>query len=366
MNDYVLDPHLLAMPTYSPGNTEKEYQEQFGLDSILNLASSVNRLGPSSQTIQAIQQASQSVKTYPGNDLSQLRNNIAKFVDPGLKEENIIVGNGSCDILRMAAEVFLYGGGEAIVRRNAFPMYEVLVKRFGGKCVFVETNPDYSFDVLAVAERITDRTKLIFLANPHNPTGMIIPQDDLDEFMTRIPPSVIVVFDHACQDYVEDRNFPNIPKYILEGHNIIMTRTFSKIFGLPGLRVGYGVASKEIIDVLRRTKIPFYNNSISMIAASAALDDAEHVELSRATNHDGKKFLYQQFEQMALSFLPTQSNSILLTDFEQDTEYIRDKLLCQSILILPAHPYRFPNAIRVTIGQPEENLRLIRALKHLL
>ncbi len=366
IDNFVLNPDLIAMPTYSPGKSLAEYQEQYGLKTILDMASNVNPLGPSPNAIHAVHQATQKVAAYPGNDLIKLRSKLAKYVNPDLDEENIVIGNGSCDILRMTAEVFLYGGGEAIIRCNAFPMFEVLTNRYGGECVFVATNPDYTFDILSVAEKITDQTKLIFLANPHNPTGMIMHQEDLDEFMARIPSSVIVVFDHACQEFVDHQDFPNLSNYILDGHNIIMTRTFSKMYGLPGLRIGYGVARKEIIDVLRRTKIPFYNNSISIMAASAALDDVEHVELSRTSNQDGKKFLYKHFEHMPLAFLPTQSNSILLMDFEQDTEYIRDQLLCQSILILPAHPYRFPNAIRVTIGQPEENLRLIMALKHLL
>ncbi|MCJ7623345.1 MAG: aminotransferase class I/II-fold pyridoxal phosphate-dependent enzyme [Anaerolineaceae bacterium] len=366
MVNFILDPNLHPKPGYTPGTTLKEYQEQCGVETILDLASNVNPLGPSQKAIQAVRQASQHIHTYPGAELSQLRSKLAESIGPNLSEENIIVGNGSCDVLRMAAEVFLFGGGEGIMRRNAFPMYEVVTKRYGGECVFVETNWDYSFEILSLAEKITDRTKLIYLANPHNPTGRIITQSDLDEFMKHIPASVIVVFDHACQEYVEEKDFPDLSKYILDGHNIIMTRTFSKMYALAGLRIGYGVARKEIIDLLRRTKIPFYDNTASLMAASAALDDVEHVEFSRTVNQEGKKYLYQQFDQLGLSYVPTQSSSILLVDLKHDTEAISQVMLRQGVLVLPAHPYNFPHAIRITIGRPEENQRLLGALIHAL
>jgi len=366
MNKFAINPNLPAQDGYSPGKTIKEYQEQYGLESILDLASIANPLGPSPKAIQAIQKAGCQAHYYPGNELRDLRSKLAKSVDANLDEDNIIVGNGSCDILRMAAEVFLYGGGDAIVRRNAFPMFEVVTRMSGGECIFVETNPDYSFDISSVKEKISNRTKLIFLANPHNPTGTIIPQDDLDKFMAHPPASVVVVFDHACHEYVDDRDFPNLSKYILEGHNVLMTCTFSKMHALPGLRIGYGVARKEIIEILRRTKIPFYNNTVSLMAASAALDDVDHVDLGKAINHEGKEYLYRQFDHLGLSYVPTQSSSILLVDIKQDTEFIRDNLLRKGILVLPAHPYKFPNAIRISIGKPEENRRLVRALKTIL
>ncbi len=366
MDNFVLNPNLLVAPEYTPGKSIKEYQEQYGLESILDLASNVNPLGPSSKAVQAIRQTGQGVGAYPENNLTELRNQLAQYVNPNLVAENIIVGNGSCDVLHIVAEVFLFGGGQAIIRRNAFPMFEVVTRMYGGECVFVETNSDYSFDILSITEKISDRTKLIFLANPHNPTGMIISQDALDEFMVRIPPSVVAVFDHACQEYVDDPDFPDLTQYILDGHNVIMTRTFSKMHALPGLRIGYGVARREIIEILRRTKIPFYNNTVSTMAASAALDDVDHVESTRTINQEGKEYLYEQFNQLGLSYLPTQSSFILLVDLKQDTEIIRQAMLRQGILVLPAHPYNFPNAIRITIGRPEENQRFMSTLKYVL
>jgi histidinol-phosphate aminotransferase len=366
MDDLLLNPYLLTKPEYTPGKTVEEYQEQYGLEAILDMASNVNPLGPSPKAIHAVQQAGHHIHAYPDADLNRLRCKLARFINAHFDEKNIIVGNGSCDILRMAADVFLYAGGEAIIRRNAFPMYEVVIRRYGGECIFVETNPDHSFDVLSMLERITDRTRLIFLANPHNPTGSILPQGKIDEFLKSVPSSVIVICDHACQEYVDDGSFPDISGYILDGHNIIMTRTFSKIHALPGLRIGYAVAKKEIIALLRRTKLPFYNNTVSLMAASAALDDVEHVELSRTIIQEGRKYLYRQFDELGLSFLPTQSGSILLVDLEHDTEVIRHAMLRQGVLVLPAHPYHLPRAIRVKIGKPEENRSMVRALKQSL
>jgi len=366
IDDLVLNPHLLMVPPYTPGKSKEEFQGEYGLETIVDLSSNKNPLGPSPLAMEAIKQAATDMHYYPGVALDQLRRKLAESIGPDFDEDNIIIGNGSCDVLCMAAEAFLYGGGESIMRRNAFPMYEIVTKMYGGECVLIETNKDYTFDLLSMTERITDRTRLVFLSNPNNPTGRIVTQQELDEFMEQVPPSVLVVFDHAYQEYVEAKEYPDAAKYILDGRNVIVTRTFSKIYGLAGLRMGYGIARKEMIEYLSRAQLPFHSGSVALMGAIASLDDVEHVKLSRKVNAQGKKYLYQKFEELGLAYLPTQANFILLVGFEHDTKTISQALLRRGVIVRPAHPFNMPQAIRITIGKPEENERLIEALRLVL
>jgi len=354
------------MPPYTPGKAIEELQEEYGLETVVNLGSNENPLGPSPLAIEAIKQAATDMHCYPSVAVSQLRCKLAESIGPNFDEDNIIIGNGSCHVLRMVAEAFLYGGGESIMRRNAFPMYAAVTKMYGGGCVFIETNKDYTFDLLSIVERITERTRLVFLSNPNNPTGTIFTQQELDEFMERVSSSVVVILDHAYQEYVEAEEYPEVAKYILDGHNVIVTRTFSKIYGLAGLRIGYGIARKDIVEYLSRAQLPFHSSSVALMGAMASLDDAEHVKLSRKVNAEGKKYLYQKFEDLGFAYVPTQANFILLVGFKHDTKAISQALLRRGVIVCPAHPFNMPQAIRITVGKPEENERLVEALKEVL
>jgi histidinol-phosphate aminotransferase len=366
IDDLVLNPHLLMLPPYTPGKSMKKLQEEYGLETIVDLSSNKNPLGPSPLAVEAIGQAAGDMHYYPGVALDQLRSKLAESIGPGFGEHHIIVGNGSCEVLRMAAEAFLYGGGEVIMRRNTFPMYEMVTRMYGGECVFIESNEDYSFDLSSMAERITDRTRLVFLSNPNNPIGKIVTQQELDEFMERVPSSVVVVLDHAYQEFVEAEEYPDVTRYILDSHNVIVTRTFSKVYGLAGLRVGYGIARKEMIEYLSRAQLPFHSSSVALVGAIASLDDVEHVELSRKVNAQGKEYLYQRFEELGLRYLPTEANFILLVGFEHDTKAISQALLRRGVSVLSGHSHNMPQAIRITIGKPEENERLVEALRLVL
>jgi histidinol-phosphate aminotransferase len=239
----------------------------------------------------------------------------------------------------------------------------MLTKRYGGECAFLEINKDHSFALSSVLEKITERTRLIFLTNPDNPTGMMIAQSELDEFVEQVPPSVVVILDHAYQEYVEAEGFPDGIKYILEGRNVIVTHTFSKIYGLAGLRIGYGIARTEIVEHLRRSRVPFYTGSMAPTGALAALDDVGHVNLSREVNAEGKKYLYQKFDELDLAYLPTEAYFILLVDLKHDTNAIAEAMLRRGIIVRPCHGFNMPQAIRVTVGKPEDNERLVEALR---
>ena len=366
LDSLVLNSHLLMLPPYTPGKSMKELQEEYGLETVVDLGSNKNPLGPSPLASQAVKRATTDMHYYPGVAVGQLRRKLAESIGPNFDEDNIIIGNGSCHVLRMVAEAFLHGGGESIMRRNAFPMYAVMTKMYGGECVFIETNEDYTFDLLSMAERITEQTRLVFLSNPNNPMGTIVTQQELDEFMERVPPSVVVVLDHAYQEYVEAEEYPDVAKYILDGHNVIVTRTFSKIYGLAGLRMGYGVARKELIEYLSRAQLPFHSSSVALMGAMVSLDDVEHVQSSREVNAEGKKYLCRRFEELGLAYVPTHTSFILLVGFEHDTKVISQALLRRGVFVLPAHPYNMPQGIRVTIGKLEENERLVEALRLVL
>ena len=366
IDDLVLNPHLLAVPPFSPGKSIEELQEEYGFEKVTKLSSNENPIGPSPLALEAVQRAAAGMHYYPSVTVSQLRCKLAESIDPDFDKDNIIIGNGSVDVLRMAAEAFLHGGGESIMRRNAFPMYAGLTKMYGGECVFIEANEDYTCDPLSIAERITDRTRLVFLSSPNNPTGMTVTQQELDELVETIPRSVVVILDQAYQEYVDARGSPDVAKYVLDGRNVIITRTFSKIYGLAGLRIGYGIARKEIIGYLSRARLPFHTSSVALTGAMASLDDTEHVRLSRELNAEGKQYLCEEFDKLGLAYLPTQANFILLVGFEHDTKAISQALLRRGVLVSPTHPFNMPQAIRITIGKPDENERLVEALREVL
>jgi histidinol-phosphate aminotransferase len=277
----------------------------------------------------------------------------------------VTVGNGSCDVLRTAGEVLLSGEGEAIISRPTFPMYEIITKTHGGECVFVE-GPAHRCDLQAMAARISDRTRMVFVANPDNPSGTIATQQEVDQFLACVPPSVVVVFDEAYHEYVQAEDYPDTLKYVADGRNVIVVRTFSKIYGLAGLRVGYGLAGEGLTARLRAAQLPFHTGSLALAAALAALDDVEHVRLSCEKNAEGKTYLYRTFEELGLTYVPTQSNFVLLVNMTRDAQAVGEALLRRGIIVRPADPFGMPRAIRITIGRPEQNRRVAAALKEAL
>ncbi len=365
MEKLILNENLLAAPVHVAGKPIEEVQREYGLDSIIKLASNENPLGPSPLAVEAIRKAIAGANRYPGLCEAELSIKLAGLVDPHFDEDNVIVGNGSCDILRMVCQAFLHDGGESIVCSTTFPMYQIYTQMFGGKLVFVEPR-DYAYDLPAMAERIGDRTRLIFIANPNNPTGTLLTQQQVDDFIERVPEHVVVVFDEAYYDYVEASDYADVSKYIKQGRNIIITRTFSKIYGLAGLRVGYGIAKKEMIKYLQHARSPFHVGSVNVIGAMASLDDVEHIQRSRALNAREKIYLYEQFDRLDLPYLATEANFVLLVELRYDAQELSEALLRRGVIIRPAASFGAPGDVRVTIGTREENERLVWALEQAL
>jgi len=336
-----------------------------GVEQVVKLGSNENPLGPSPKAVEAIRQASAAMHLYPGVEVYDLRCNLADSLGPGFDAENVIVGNGSADIILSMAQTFLFEGGEVIVSRPAFQLYELATEMYGGRCIFVEPR-DYCYDLQAMADRITERTCLIFVTNPNNPTGQIVTRREVEAFLHRVPSSVIVVFDEAYHEYVEANEYPDTRQYVREGRNVVVTRTFSKIYGLAGIRMGYGLARKGLIDHLLRTQPAFHSSRLSLVAAMAGLEDREHVARARRVNAEGKKYLYRFFEELGLQYLPSQANFILLVNLPHDVEDINQAMLKRGVIIRPTDPFGLPQAIRVTIGTAKENEQMVAALRQAL
>ncbi len=365
MEKLALNENLLATPVHVAGKPIEEVRREYGLETIIKLASNENPLGPSPLAVEAVGEAMTDAHRYPGLVETELRGKLAGLADPDFDENNIIIGNGSCDVLRMVCLAFLHDGGESIVCPTTFPMYRIYTQMFGGKLVFVEAR-NYAYDLPAMAERIGDRTRLISIANPNNPTGTVLTQQQVDDFMEQVPEQVVVVFDEAYYDYVEAAEYADVRKYIKQGRNVIITRTFSKIYGLAGLRIGYGIATKEMIEYLQHARSPFHVGSVNLIGAAAALDDVEHIQRSKRLNAAGKRYLYQQFDKLGVPYITTECNFILLLEFKHDEGAMNEALLRLGVIVRPAGPFGAPGAIRVTIGTREENERLIWALEQAL
>ena len=259
---------------------------------------------------------------------------------------------------------FINEGDEVITGEITFPAYKTITKIMGGKLILIKLK-DFRFDLEKIAQRINEKTKIVFLCNPNNPTGTIVDKEAVDRFIRQVHENVIVVFDEAYYDYVEDENYPNSLSYVLEEKNIIVLRTFSKIAGIAGVRVGYGIAKPELLENLRRVVDPFTTNRLAQVAALASLNDEEHRRKVLKSNQEGKKYQYKELKELGLSYLPTEANFIFI-DLKENIEVIFEKLLRKGVIIRPGKTWGCPRFIRVTIGTAYENEKFIQALKEVI
>lgn len=360
------NPHLLHVPRYIRGKSIQEVQRELGVREIIKLGSNENLLGPSPKAVEAMQRAATEAHYYPGVEAHDLREQLAAHLGHALCVENIIVGNGSADVLRSIGWSYIFDGAESIAQLPAFQMYEIVTAMYGGMARMLPTRADYHYDLEAFLQEINERTRLVFLNNPNNPTGLYITQTEAEWFLDRVPPHVLVVFDEAYADFAESPDFPDTLEFVREGRNVIVTRTFSKLYGLAGVRVGYGVARQDIIESLLLTQTAFHVGRVSLLAASAALTDKEHVELALKFNHDGKVYLYNQFEQLGLEYLPTEANFIMLVNLPFPVKAIEHAMHLHGVILRPCEPFGLEEALRITIAPPTENFRMARALRHVM
>jgi histidinol-phosphate aminotransferase len=354
--------NIPRLKPYVPGKPIEEVQREYGLTDIIKLASNENPLGPSPLAVEAIREAATGVGLYPDASCYELTRELAAHW--GVAPENLILGNGSDEILQFIGLAFVRPGDEVLTARPSFVRYEAAAVLNNG--VLVETElRGFRFDLGAMAARLSERTRLVFIANPNNPTGTMVTRSELEWFLDRVPDHTVVVMDEAYFEYADAPDYPDSWAYARQGRNVIVLRTFSKIYGLAGLRVGYGMARPELIRLLHQVREPFNVNSVAQAAARASLKDPEQVERSRRVNREGKATLEAAFDALGLPYAPTQANFVLV-DVKQDCRAVYEGLLRRGVIVRTGDIFGLPTHLRVTIGTKAENERFLRELRAVL
>lgn len=353
---------ISKIKAYQPGKPLEEVKRELGLKNVIKLASNENPLGPSPKAAEAIRGYASKINFYPDGGSYYLKKALGEKL--GVKEENIILGNGSDEIVSLVTRIFLQKGDEAIMGDPSFLMYKIDAQLSRAKVASIPLK-NFRLDLSEMSKAIGPKTKLIFISNPNNPTGTIITEDEAEHFLRDVPPRILTVFDEAYYEYVEDTNYPQSIDLLDKNSNIIILRTFSKIYGLAGLRVGYGVGSPEIIGLLNKARPPFNVNSLAQVAALASLEDEDQVNRSKSLVREGKEFLYSNLRKLKVFFIPTEANFILIK-IGKKAKDVEAQLLKKGIIVRGMRAYNLPHYIRVTIGTKPQNEEFIKNLQTIL
>jgi histidinol-phosphate aminotransferase len=354
--------HILGIAPYEPGKPIEELEREFGVHDAIKLASNENPLPPSDRVQKAIAAALGNLNRYPDGSGYYLRQALAKKHD--FPPDQVFLGNGSNELIELAVRTFLRPGDEVIVPHPSFVVYPMIVQAAGGIRVMVMLK-DHRLDLEAMARAITPMTKMVFIANPNNPTATIVTADEVEAFMGRVPDRTIVVFDEAYIEFAMGPDFPDALGYVKQGRKVIVLRTFSKAASLAGIRVGYGIADADAVSLMNRIRQPFNVNSLAQVGALAALDDDNHVLECVRTIEAGRHYLYDEFKSLGVNYVPSRANFILV-DVGRSASDIYQRLLKEGVIVRPMTPFGMESALRVTVGTPEENRRLVKALKTVL
>ena len=349
-----------GLSPYEPGKPIDELARELGLDpaGIVKLASNENPLGPSGSALAAIREALPELGRYPDGNAFVLKRALSAHY--GLEQSQLTLGNGSNDVLEIIARCFAGPGDEVIFSQYAFAVYPIATKAIGATGVQVPA-ADWGHDLDAMADAVTERTRLIFVANPNNPTGTMHSAEAIESFLARVPEQVLVVLDEAYCEYMDGEGNPDGLALLPRFPNLIVTRTFSKAWGLAALRVGYSVSSPEIANVLNRVRQPFNVDSLAQVAAAAVLDDKDYLEQSRRVNREGMAQLEDGFRKLGLEWIPSAGN-FLAVDVGEQAAAVNQSLLEQGVIVRPVGGYGMPRHLRISIGLPEENRRCLEAL----
>lgn len=344
---------------YPPGKPIEELERELGISGSIKLASNENALGPSPKAVEAIRKAAEGLHRYPDGSCYYLRERMSEFV--GVDPDMLTFGNGSNEIIELLIRAFLAPGDEAVMAEPSFAVYPIVVKAAGGVARKVPLTSGFRHDLEAMAGEITDRTRIVFIANPNNPTGTIVTEDEFEAFLDVVPDEVIVCVDEAYCEFVRDPHYPETLRYVKEVDKpILLLRTFSKVYGLAGLRVGYGVAGRKLTDYLNRVRQPFNVNTLAQTAALACLDDSDHLEKTLRNNNEGLDYLYKEVERLGYEYVPTEANFFMIK--VGDGAGVYDSLLKKGVIVRPMASYGMDEYIRVTVGTPGENERFIKTL----
>ncbi|WP_286239764.1 histidinol-phosphate transaminase [Neptuniibacter halophilus] len=355
-------PGVQNLSPYLPGKPPEELERELGLTDVVKLASNENPLGPSPRVVEAIEQQLAGICRYPDSGGYRLKQALAaKF---SLQPEQLTLGNGSNDVLELVGRAYLQPGDEVIYSQYAFVVYSLVTQATGAKAVITPAR-DWGHDLAAMLAAITDKTRIIFLANPNNPTGTWLSEAQLTEFMDQVPERVLVVLDEAYTEYVDEPDFANGLVLQSRYSNLMVTRTFSKAYGLAGLRVGFAVSNPQIANILSRVRQPFNVNSLALVAAEVALADEAYLQQAVEINRQGMALYQTELARLGLDFIPSVGNFVSV-DMGQDAMPLYQTMLEQGVIVRPVANYAMPQHLRISIGLPEENQRCLEALANVV
>ena len=355
--------HIAGIIPYPPGKPLEELEREYGISDSIKLASNENPIGPSPLAIDAVRDCLGGLHRYPDGSGYYLRQRLSEKFD--LPFEGILLGNGSNEIIELAIRTFIQPLDEVILPAPSFLLYQLSVQTMGGKAIPVPLR-NFAIDLDKMAEAVTPRTKIIFVNNPNNPTGTIVGKRDFDLFLDRIPPHVIIVLDEAYIEFARDPDTPRGFEYIgRRGPYPMVLRTFSKVYGLAGLRIGYGVMDPSLADYLNRVRQPFNTGTLAQAGALAALDDEEFLRRTQTTVWDGLDYLYGEIERLGLNYLPSQSNFFII-EVPCDAKKLFENMLRQGVIVRAMNSYGMDRHIRINAGLQAENERFVRALRKAL
>lgn len=354
--------YIQDLTPYPPGKPIEELEREYGIKNSIKLASNENALGPSAKAVEAIKAALSKLHRYPDGSGYYLKKRLSEKL--GVDQDNIVLGNGSNELIELIVRTFINPGEEVITSRPTFLVYRKMAQSVGGQNIVIPLK-EGCHDLVGVAQAVTAKTKLIFLDNPNNPMGTVIKKNAFAEFLKNLPPQVIVVADEAYYDFIAASNTFCGLDYLDSPYLVITLRTFSKAYGLAGLRIGYGVMRKELSEYINRVRQPFNVNSLAQVGALAALNDEEHLAKTKEMVGQGLDYLRTEVERLGYRCLHTQTNFFLI-DLGTDGKMAYESLLQKGVIVRPMHAYGLPNYVRVTVGIPAENERFLKAFKEVL
>lgn len=354
--------HIKTLIPYPPGKPLKELEREYGITDSIKMASNENSLGPSPKAVEAISQALANLHRYPDGSCYYLAHSLADKLS--IKAEQLVFGNGSNEIIELLVGAFVSPGDEVISSQPSFLVYQTMVQARNGINQVVPLK-QMQHDLESILSKINDKTRLIFLDNPNNPTGTVLNPQEFETFLAQVPEWVIVVLDEAYVDFVDESQRLDVRDYLNSQTPVVGLRTFSKAYGIAGLRVGYGIMTAEIADYLHRIRQPFNVNELAQVGALASLNDDEFYQKTLKMSKDGIAWLSEEIGKLGCQAFPTQTN-FFLVDVGVDAKELYNKMLTRGVIIRAMNAYGFPNSIRITVGVPAENERLVKALTEAL
>jgi len=354
--------YILSLKPYVAGKPLEELEREFGIRDAVKLASNENPLGPSPLALEAIRRSAENLHRYPNSGSYDLCQHLAGHLN--LSCDNIVLGNGSDDLIAMLARVLLQPGDEAVLPEPSFLFYEIVIQSSGAVAIGIPLKSENT-DLDGMLERIGPKTRLVFVNNPHNPTGSLIEKSALDAFVEALPANVVLVIDEAYIEFVDDPRCPNSIDYLASGKTVVGLRTFSKAYGLAGLRIGYGLMPAYFADLLHRVRQPFNVNSLAQAAAIAALEDQDFLaETVRLVNSE-LAFIYRSLDELGFRYCRSNANFLLIQVNKKADDAFED-LLRQGVIVRSMSSYGYPDCIRVSVGHHDANVRFLRALENVI